>query len=80
MLATSDNQTYVLFLYDDIQWGNDETTIGLNSGDSFFILPESGTAEGVLNLNSTSNVATPGTYIFRVDQEQLAEIEGEYTQ
>ena len=34
VLATDAEKTFVLFLYNDIQWANSETTIGLNAGDS----------------------------------------------
>ena len=61
------------FLYEDIQWSGTNTTIGFNAGDGVrsFTLPESLTAEGVLNLENTSNVGIPGVYIFRVDQNEV---------
>ena len=72
MLATDGNETYVLFLYRDIQWGDSGTTVGFNTGDGarFFNLPESAITEGVLSLENSSNVGPeyPGLYIFRVDQ------------
>ena len=69
VLATDGNQTYVMFLYQDIQWSS-ATSIGLNAGDgsNFVTVPESLTVEGVLNLTNTSNVGLPGVYIYRVDQ------------
>ena len=76
VLATDGNQTFVMFLYEDIQWGSAQTTIGFNAGDRFqsITLPESQTIEGVLNLESTTNVGIPGVYIFRVDQAILGKI------
>ena len=70
VLATDGTMTFVMFLYEDIQWGSAQTTIGFNAGDrsQFITLPESLTAEGVLNLENTTNVGIPGVYIFRVDQ------------
>ena len=70
VLATDGSQTFVMFLYEDIQWANAQTTIGFNAGDRFqsITLPESQTIEGVLNLQNTTNVGIPGVYIFRVDQ------------
>ena len=70
VLATDGNMTYVMFLYEDIQWGSAQTTIGFNAGDrsQSITLPESLTTEGVLNLENTTNVGIPGVYIFRVDQ------------
>ena len=60
-----------MFLYHDIQWSSRYTTIGFNAGDGFhyFTIPESLTTDGVLNLDSTSNVGIPGMYIYRVDQD-----------
>ena len=59
-----------MFLYHDIQWSSN-TTIGFNAGDGVnsYIVPESLTADGVLNLGNTSNVGIPGMYIYRVDQD-----------
>ncbi len=73
VLATDGNQTFVAFLYEDIQWGSSDTTIGFNAGDQVrsFTLPESGAVDDVLNLESTSNVGIPGTYIFRVDGDEI---------
>ena len=70
VLATDGTMTFVMFLYEDIQWGRAETTIGFYAGDRVqtITLPESLFAEGVLNLASTTNVEIPGVYIFRVDQ------------
>ena len=64
----------MLFLYEDIEAENIlGTTIGFNAGDGarFFTLPESLFEVDVLNLESTSNVGIPGTYIFRVDQSEV---------
>ena len=75
VLATDGSRTFVAFLYEDIQWSGIffSTTIGFNAGDGVrsFTLPESLTAEGVLNLENTSNVGIPGVYIFRVDQNEV---------
>jgi hypothetical protein len=62
--------TFVMFLYEDIQWGDSVTSIGFNAGDGerFFTLPQSLTAAGVFGLESSSNVCLPGTFLFRVDQ------------
>ena len=70
VLATDGNKTFVMFLYQDIQWSSN-TSIGLNAGDglNFVTVPESLTLDGVLNLPNTSNVGVPGVYIYRVDQD-----------
>ena len=40
VLAADAERTFVVFLYNDIQWANSETTIGLNAGDSIhFYVP-----------------------------------------
>ena len=59
-----------MFLYHDIQWSR-HTTIGLNAGDGvhYYTIPESLTIDGVLNLDTTSNVGIPGMYLYRVDQD-----------
>ena len=78
MIANDENTTYVLFLYEDIQWSGGQTVVGFNTGDgtNSFTIPESMTSDGVLNLHQTSNVGLPGTYIYRVDQLEVVEIEG----
>ena len=62
----------MIFLYHDIQWSSGPI-IGfnaLNGVNSFtYTVPESLTADGVLNLDNTSNVGIPGIYIYRVDQD-----------
>jgi hypothetical protein len=82
VLATDGIRTFVAFLYEDIQWfegaseiGSLNTTIGFNAGDGIrsFTLPDSLTADGILNLDSTSNVGRPGVYMFRVDTEEVIE-------
>ena len=69
MLATDGMATYVLFLYRDILVTGFKTTIGFNAGDGlqFFNLPQ---ASDVFSLVDHSNIGIPGTFIFRVDQNQ----------
>ena len=73
MIATDSSSTYVLFLYEDINWGDSGTSIGFNAGDQMrgFNLTEASTTESILNLESTSNVRIPGAYYFRVDQSSV---------
>ena len=70
MIATNSTSTYVLFLYEDINWANSATSIGFNAGDEMrgFNLPEASATQYTLNLENTSNVGIPGAYYFRVDQ------------
>ena len=70
VLATDAIRTYLLFLYAEINWASDMTTIGFSIGDdtNFLKLPESLTGiEGILNLATMSNVGKPGVFVFRVD-------------
>ena len=68
MLATNGEETYVLFLYRDMQWGDEDSIAGFNAGDGSraFTLPGN-----VLTLESRSNVGPdfPGVWMFRVDQQ-----------
>ena len=70
VLASDGSQTFVMFLYHDIQWSR-RTSIGLNAGDgvNFVTVSESLTLDGILSLPNTSNVGVPGVYIYRVDQD-----------
>lgn len=79
VLTSDGNRTYVLFLYEDIQWGSSVVTIGFNAGDSTrsYNLIESSMADAVLNLENTSNIGRRGTYIFRVDQDSVVPVAGE---
>lgn len=68
-----------MFCYEDIQWGDDETSVGFNAGDGVlgFNLLNPSTTDGILNLEQTSNVGpdNPGLYLFRVDQIEIIEPE-----
>ena len=82
ILATNGVESFVIFLYGDgrIQWttgdasgGNDglggtEALAGINAGDglNFETIPGSRTAS-IINIDKTSNVGVPGTWIFKVD-------------
>ena len=86
MLATDGTRTYAIFLYADglIQWttGDDQggvdglggtpAQVGFNNGDgvNFAVIPPSGTAD-VLNLDSSSNINMPGTWIFQIDGDTI---------
>jgi len=75
-------ESFVIFLYADgrIQWttggnsggfrglGGTEALAGINAGDGlrFETLPGSLTT-GIINIDKTSNVGTPGVWIFKVD-------------
>ena len=81
VLATNEFESFVLFLYPDdgIEWttgdisggtdgfGGDEAVAGISAGDgvNFITIPGSLTPS-IININNTSNVGTPGVWIFKV--------------
>ena len=69
VLATDGSSTYVMFLYGEMGWET-EPTIGFNAGDSTngYSLPQSAYGDSVSNLMASSNFGQPGTFLFRVDQ------------
>ena len=70
MLAVTGNQTFVMYLYDDIQWslvGN--AFAGYISGDGRTIFKIDGSFSiSIEEIESTTNVGKPGLWVFRVDQ------------
>ena len=62
-----------MFLYHDIQWGEDISTIGIYPGDGVrsVTLSDRNIANSNFNLDSSSNVGIPGAYFFRVDQDEV---------
>jgi len=83
VLATSTNESFVIFLYADggIQWttgdesgginglGGTEALAGINAGDStnFITIPGSLTPS-IINITQTSNVGIPGVWMFKVGE------------
>ena len=81
VLATNKFESFVFFLYNDggIQWttgddsggtnglGGNEAIAGISAGDSdnYFVIPELG-SPCILNIDKTSNVGTPGVWMFKV--------------
>ena len=82
MVATNGSATYVMFLYRDIQWDSNRTSIGFNAGDGIrgFNLNNSfdDTFNLTVDLQRESNVAPefPGVFMFRVDQEMVIQASG----
>ena len=81
ILATSELESFVMFLYDDLQWttgdnsggirglGGTEALAGYNAGDQINSYTVAGSrTPRIINLNSTSNVGIPGTWMFKVGQ------------
>ena len=72
MVATDGSATYVMYLYGEIE----ETrapAIGFNAGDTErgYNLPKSAYGGSPTNLSASSNVGRPGTFVFRVDQNDI---------
>ena len=77
MLATSEVESFVIFLYERIQWttgsnsggddglGGIEALAGINAGDyiNFITIPGSQTPS-IINITQTSNVGISGTWMF----------------
>ncbi len=92
VMATDGVTSFVLFLYADgqIQWttgdasggigglGGTPAQVGFNAGDGvrFTTVPGSRTNE-IINIEYTSNLAVPGMWVFRVDEEHI--VAGGYT-
>ena len=81
ILATSEKESFVMFLYADLQWttgsassgrrglGGSEALAGFNAGDRLnsYTIDGSQTPR-VVKLTRTSNVDMPGTWIFKVGE------------
>ena len=82
MLSYTDNSSFVIFSYSDIQWtiadnrtANESArhaVVGFSAGaDSTpFLLPGSG-SEDVITLNTSSNIGLAGLLLFQVDGENI---------
>ena len=71
VIATDGQQTFVFFIYGDIEWG-DDANIGFNAGDGVrsFMLPGALTNQS-MNVEDGSNVDVRGLYIYRVDLSSI---------
>ena len=81
MLAASESESFVIFLYNELQWttgdrssgnhglGGDEALAGINAGDgvNYVTIPGSLTSN-ITNLVFTSNVGNPGVWILKIGQ------------
>ena len=67
VIATDEQQTFVFFIYGDIEWGF--ANIGFNAGGDIrsFMVPDALSFDSV-NIEQGSNVGRRGVYIYRVDQ------------
>ena len=75
-MATNGQESYVIFLYGDIQWSSGSTTIGFNSLHREQFLNVFINSENFLDIENTSNVDIPGMYAFRVDQDRIINLGG----
>ena len=82
ILATSEIESFVIFLYADLQWTTGDSSLGsrglgglikalagYNAGDRInsYTLPGSRTSR-IVDIVKTSNVGIPGTWIFKVGE------------
>ena len=67
VIATDGQQTFVYFIYGDIEWGF--ANIGFNAGDGVrsFMVPGALTPQS-RDIEEGSNVGRRGVYIYRVDR------------
>ena len=69
VIASDGEMTFVLFLYENIQWSDDNTRIGFDSGTGIgYNFPQE-ILSNLLNLESLSNIERPGIFSFRVNQD-----------
>lgn len=86
VMATDGTSSFVIFLYadDEIQWttgeqpdgsGGTEPTpalVGFSAGDGVrFTSVQGSQTEAIINITMTSNVARPGVWVFKVDEENI---------
>ena len=73
VVATDGSATYVMFLYQHIQWATRNTSIGFNAGDGIRGYNLDISFENLLDLESRSNIGPdyPGVFLFRVDQNAV---------
>lgn len=85
-MITDGRRSFVIFHYADgeIQWttgeasggrngfGGTEAQVGFNAGDGLRFASVPGSqSPAIANIDTTSNVAEPGVWIFRVDAEEI---------
>lgn len=70
MIATDSNKTVVLFIYDDINWG-ENALIGFDAGDGYnsYVLTEAISPHTAVDISQLSNTGEAGVFIFHVDSE-----------
>ena len=67
VIASDGQQTFVFFIYDEVEWGF--ANIGFNAGDGVrsFMVPGALTVQS-RDIEEGTNVGRTGVYIYRVDR------------
>lgn len=91
MLATDGVSSYVMFRYGEIQWttgdksggnggfGGSEAIVGFNAGDRIRYVNVIGSGmPAVVNIETQTNVMTPGVFMFRTDNPQISPMPCEF--
>ena len=81
ILATSELESFAMFLYADLQWttgdksfgsdglGGTEALAGYNAGDQINSYTITGSrTPRIINITGTSNIKIPGRWVFKVCQ------------
>ena len=85
VLASSTSESYAIFLYEDLQWttgdrsgGSNglrgtEALVGFNVGDRVNSITVPGSRmPNITNTVNTSNIGTPGIWMFKIDERMYA--------
>ncbi len=70
-MAYDGDLSFVTFLYEDIQWSDDDAFAGFFHGYYGPIVFIPGSDSDARNLTTTSNVGVPGMWMYRVDSLNL---------
>ena len=68
ILATNGVQSFVFFLYGDLDVNDLPPQVGLNAGNGVdFISLNGSLTSDIYNINTKSNLGCPGVFVFQVD-------------
>ncbi len=72
-MASDGQRSFVIFVYDDIQWINGGSALaGINGGDGVRSVTVPGSLSlSIMNIMTTSNVGRPGVWMYRVDTPDI---------
>ncbi|XP_064386806.1 mucin-4-like [Halichondria panicea] len=73
VMASDGQRSFVIFVYDDIQWINGGSALaGINGGDGVRSVTVPGSLSlSIMNIMTTSNVGRPGVWMYRVDTPDI---------